>query len=286
MFIVNLKRAMSNFTHSENRIATYLTDNLAAVENLTSYELAEKTKVSQSTIIRFSQKLGYKTFKDMLDDILENDADALKNSAIRANEDTVETIEKLQYSYTMALQDILRYNPAELIDTIVDLLYRAKKVFCFGAQSSNPLAELFSNRLLEIGIEAHNTADTFSAFTTLRGMKEGDIAFFISATGESEITLRLARFAKQQKLTIICITGLQESTLKALSDYSMCSAEYIVYTSLKSVANRCSQLFLIDCLYLNLWKKDPIRFNESLMAVDEFARKEFGGVQLLPDENI
>lgn len=285
MFIVNLKRALPTFTHSENRIATYLTENMAEIDKLTSYDLAEKTGVGQSTIIRFSQKLGYKTFKDMVDDILENDRDTLKDGSIDASEGTVETIEKLNYSYQAVLGDILKYNSVNIIDEVVDKLYDAQKVFCFGAQSSNYLAALFVDRLLEIGVEAYNTPDTFTAFTTLRRMKAGDVAFFISGSGESKITLRLARLAKKYGITVICITGLQDNTLKSLSDHCLCSAECIVYTSLKSVTNRCAQLFLIDCLYLNLWKKSPVRFNKSISEVDEFTRSEFGGLSLLPDDS-
>lgn len=285
MFIVNLKRAMPTFTHSENRIATYLTDNLSAIDELSSYDLARKTGVGQSTIIRFSQKLGYKTFKDMVDDILEDDVDALKSSYIDANEGTVETVEKLKHGYEASLSDILRYNPVDIIEAITEKIYHAEKIFCFGAQSSNFFAGLFVNRLLEIGMEAYNTEDTFRAFSIIRKMKSTDVAFFVSSSGESEVTLRLARAAKKYGITVICITGLQDSTLKSLSDYYMCSDEYIVYTSLKSVTNRCSQLFLIDCLYLNLWKKASDRFNQNIAEVDDFTRKDFGGLSLLPDDS-
>lgn len=285
MFVVNLKRALPTFTHSENRIATYLTDNLSALEDLTSYDLAKKAGVGQSTIIRFSQKLGYKSFKDMVDDILDDDADGLKSSSIDANEGTVETVEKLKHGYEAALDEILKYNPVDIIDAIVDKIYNAGKVFCFGAQSSNFFAALFVNRLLEIGMEAYNTEDTFRAFSIIRKMKPGDVAFFVSSSGESEVTLRLARVAKEHGIAVVCITGLQDSTLKSLSDYYMCGAEYVVYTSLKSVTNRCSQLFLIDCLYLNLWKKASDRFNQNIVEVDEFTRKDFGGMSLLPDED-
>lgn len=284
MFFVNLKRALPTLTHSENRIAVCLTDNPVKLEGLTSYELAKRAGVGQSTIIRFSQKLGYRTFKDLIDDILENDADTLENSSISAEEDTVETVEKLRRSYVSTLDEILRYNPIQVIEQAVDAFYGAKRVFCYGAQSSNSLARLFANRLMEIGIEAYNTGNTFSAYSFIQRMQSNDVAFFISGSGESQTTIRLAGLAAERKARIICITGTQDSTLKSMAEISLCSPEYIIYTNLKSVTNRCSQLYLMDCLYLNLWKKAPDIFNESVARVDERFRNEFGGLPVPEDD--
>lgn len=284
MFIVNLKRALPSLTHSENRIAAYLVDTFQSVKDLTSYELAERAEVGQSTIIRFSQKLGYKSYKDLYDDLIKSSLNDMDISSVSPEEDTVETNEKLYRSYDATLKEVMDYNPVQTIDIIVDRLYLAEKVFCFGAQSSNILAKLFTNRLLEIGIEAYNSEDNFVAISLLKKMKKNDVAFFVSSSGESTVTNKLARFAKQQGVTLITITGIQDNTLKRMSDYSLCCPEFIIYTNFKSITNRCSQLFLIDCIYLNLWKKDPERHNKSIRELDDITRPEFGGLPLLPDE--
>ncbi|WP_448911125.1 MurR/RpiR family transcriptional regulator, partial [Holdemania massiliensis] len=229
-------------------------------------------------------KLGYKSYKDLYDDLIKSSLNDMDISSVSPEEDTVETNEKLYRSYDATLKEVMDYNPVQTIDIIVDRLYLAEKVFCFGAQSSNILAKLFTNRLLEIGIEAYNSEDNFVAISLLKKMKKNDVAFFVSSSGESTVTNKLARFAKQQGVTLITITGIQDNTLKRMSDYSLCCPEFIIYTNFKSITNRCSQLFLIDCIYLNLWKKDPERHNKSIRELDDITRPEFGGLPLLPDE--
>lgn len=283
MYIVNLKRAMSKLTHSENRIATYLTDNYHDIKGLTSYDLAKKANVGQSTIIRFSQKLGYKSFSDMYEDLLNNNYE-FDDVTVNTKEDTTVTNEKLYRGYTESLKEVLKFNPEEVFDQIVDKLFNADKIYCFGAQSTNALAKIFSNRLMEIGIDSVNSDHLFEGISRIRTMKEHDVAFFISTSGESAITLKLARFAKEKGVTVISITGLQDSTLKELSDIVLCCTESIIYTNIKWITNRSSQLFLIDSLFLNLWKRNSEAYNQKINEIDDFTRSDFGGYQLLPDD--
>jgi DNA-binding MurR/RpiR family transcriptional regulator len=276
MFIIKLKQVLPDLTYSENLIANYLISNKQDLNNLTSYDLAKKVEVGQATIIRFSKKLGYNSYKEMLLDIVNNDCNDFDNSEVQEQESTVETLEKLKYCYNMVLDEILRFNSVGNIDQIVDALYYADKIFCYGAQSSNTIAELFANKLLEIGKEAYNSKDTFVGVSLIRNMSEKDVVFLVSGSGGSKSTIQLAKLAKERGITVICITGLQNNPLKELATYSLNASEYLLYTNLKSVTNRCSQLYLVDCLFLNLWKKNATKYNKQIMDIGLYFQSEFG----------
>ena len=67
--------ALTNMTSAENKIAKYISENIDNIADLTSTKLADEVGVSQSTVIKFSQKLGYPTYKRMILDITSDQPD-------------------------------------------------------------------------------------------------------------------------------------------------------------------------------------------------------------------
>lgn len=64
-----LKSKMDRFSRQEKNIAAYLLDLKSDPRVLTSNALAEQLGMSQSTVIRFTQKLGYESFRSFLVDL-------------------------------------------------------------------------------------------------------------------------------------------------------------------------------------------------------------------------
>ncbi|MEM5594190.1 hypothetical protein AAHH67_24950 [Niallia circulans] len=54
----------TDYTTAEKNIAKYILENANLIERMTIQELAQKTFTSHTSIIRFTQKLGMKGFKD------------------------------------------------------------------------------------------------------------------------------------------------------------------------------------------------------------------------------
>lgn len=66
MFFTKLKTLYPTLTYSETKIADYILANKDETFDKTSQELASLLGISQSTTIRFSQKMGYNSFKNMV----------------------------------------------------------------------------------------------------------------------------------------------------------------------------------------------------------------------------
>lgn len=278
MFFLNLKNAMPTFTRSEHKIAFYLSNNFQNAKTLTSYELAEKINVGQSTIVRFSQKLGYKTFNDMQEDLMNAEEEQKDFSSVNVDEETYQTNEKIYRNHVENIKEILQYNSNETFDIIAEHIARAKKIFCCGAQSSLCIAKILSNRLAEYGIQTFCDVDSFESYAYINNMEKGDVAIFISASGESVCVLDVLKLAKQKEVTIISITGMQDNSMKKLSDYHLVCSESVIYTNTRALVNNCSQLFLVDCICMNVWKKNPDVYSKNLATFDEYIRPVFGGL--------
>ncbi len=278
MFFLNLKNALPGFTRSEHKIAFYLSNNFQNARGLTSYELAEKINVGQSTIVRFSQKLGYKTFNDMYDDLMKAGEEEKDFSAVDPKEETYQTNEKIYQNHLKNIKETLQYNSNDTFDAIVDHITAAKKIFCCGAQSTFCIAKILSNRLAEYGLETFCEIDPFESYACINKMSKGDVAIFISSCGESNCVLDIVKLARKKKLTIISITGMQDNSMKRYSDYHLGCPESVIYTNTRALVNNCSQLFIVDCICMNVWKRKPDIYSKNLATFDEYIRPVFGGV--------
>ena len=99
-------------TGTDERIVSYINDHLDIISKMTSSQMAEEVGVSQSTIIKFSQKLGYPTYKRMISDITSDQPDDNLNDELEFNESTTTTMAKLQQAYSDVFAMVSRLNPS------------------------------------------------------------------------------------------------------------------------------------------------------------------------------
>ncbi|MCC8024984.1 MAG: MurR/RpiR family transcriptional regulator [Clostridium sp.] len=273
MYTVKLKQNLSKLTHNDKVIAEYIGKNLQDQKGFTSYDISNNLKVSQASVIRFSKKLGYDTFQDLVADI---QMDEEWEKEINPKESTIETFEKIKYSYNYGLDEVLKHNTVETFEQAVAALDQADSIYCYGAQTSGALTEVFTNRLLEIGKKAFNIKDTLTAQSILRNLGREDVLFVISATGETKMTLKLVKTAADLGIKVISVTGSQENTISKLSTYSLRSSVYRIYTNMFSIINRCTQLYLLDCLFISIYKKNPSRYKEKYDEISLLLDDELG----------
>lgn len=268
MFTVKLRQNLEKLSYNENLIANYLLANRASISSMTSYEIAKNAQVAQTSVIRFAKKIGYASFKDLQIDLLMDEENENDSGHINPKENSVETIGKLQKAYESTLKEVLRFNAIENLETIVNVIYNAEKILCFGAETSTVIAKLFSDHIQEIGKESLCSVTNFDCIGYLRNMKKTDVLFLVSASGETQDTIQIARAAERYGIKIVALTGSHESTLKSIADYSLISSDYKVYTNMLNITNRCSQMFLVETLFLLMWKKDPDRFEKNVQGIN------------------
>ena len=96
MFYTKLKAIYSSLTYSEAKIADYILANQEKAIHLTSQQLADILGVGQSTVIRFSQKMGYKSYRNMLLELEKSDDSEEKIEEIQIEDSTAATNEKIK----------------------------------------------------------------------------------------------------------------------------------------------------------------------------------------------
>ena len=265
MFASKVSQAFSRLTASEQAIAKYLLDKYGTGKDSTmmsSTRIARNAGVSQATVIRFSQKLGYKSFKNMMMDIV-NESFYFGETNVHHGEDVRSTINKLQYQYEQSIKDVVSYNSDEAINAAVDYMEQAETVFCFGSRTSGSIVSVMYYRLLEIGCKTQFSNDTYLASSIAHNLKKNDVLIVVSVSGESVETLAIADIVRSRGARIVSITGSLNNTLGRMSDVALICAEYNVHTNKFNLVNRSSELFLIDMLFIRYWRNNEERLIQS-----------------------
>lgn len=256
MFISKLNTIRNSLTPAEVKIANYIQNNLSQLKTITSQELAEEIGIAQSTIIRFSKKLGYGSFRELLVDLAAQEKDELISEEIKIKEPNADTIKKICLQVQEIAQITADINDAMTLEKAANLIQRSKSHIIFGIGSSNLFAEYFSNQLIKMGISCYTSTSAHTIYSLIDNAAKDTVIILISETGETKEIVKAAALAKEKGLQIIAMTRGVNNPLHEYADILLKTVTFETETRLNVTTMRCSQLFLIDVLYLLILKSD------------------------------
>lgn len=275
MFKAKLQTSYQNLTQSERLIADYINEHLTDIKTITSHQLATLTNTGQSTIIRFSQKLGYNSFREFLADIsLVKQQELSDYDEIKIDESTYQTNHKVISQYRDILDITLNSNNDETIDHIAQLLWKAKKIIIFGVGNSNLFGEYLANQLIKLGITCLTSNSPHTIFSLIdQADPKETVLFLLSESGETYDVVKAAEIAKNNQVPIVVMTRNTKNTLYTYADHLLKTVSFAAKTRLNVTTMRCSQLYLIDIIYLNILKLDYQRFDQLIERAEVLSDK-------------
>lgn len=280
MFTANLSKHSKNLTYSERKISNLLMKRYVEEhesEILSSEEVARKVECGQSTVIRFSQKLGYSSYKLMIMDLIKESL-CSDESMIEKDEPVSTSMIKLQQQYNQAIVDVMTFNTDESINKCVNLMENSNKILCYGLRGSYSIASALYYRLRDSGVGAFCTDSVYDAVGILNAMDGNGVLIIISISGETKESVTVAKVAKKHNIKIISITGNQYNTIYSLSTITLICAELNLNIKRFNLVNRCSLLYLVDIIFLRLWHNNEEKMieqaNELANELSEFRRED------------
>jgi 6-phospho-3-hexuloisomerase len=128
---------------------------------------------------------------------------------------------------------------------------RGRRWFCSGQGRSGLVARMVAMRLMHIGFDAHAVGDA-----TAPSIGEGDGLVMISGSGETPVTLHLARLARGFGARMLAVTTRADSTLAGLAD-AVIEVPTAGTSQFGGSLFEQSALLLLDALILDLIAGDP-----------------------------
>lgn len=259
MSIVN--RMISRRTQlsaNELKIADWILAHPQQAALMTSLQLAEQVRASQSSIIKFAQKMGFKgysAFKLLLVEELSR-KQALESTPVQHNifiNDPLAVIaQKLVQAKTDAMFHTTNALSFEQFHHAVNWINQAHRVQIVGIGGSALTGKDLAFKLLKLGITALAEQDSHVQIATARTLTPQDVQIAISFSGDRKEVFIAAEAAKQQGAKVIALTAPKKSKLRQLADIALDTIADETQHRSSSIASRTAQNVLTDLLFISL----------------------------------
>lgn len=249
--ILKMQTLKSSLSKAEEKVVDYIIKNPSEVIYLSVSGLAEKSDVSDATIVRTCQKLGMNGYQDLKVTLAQDIVTPLQSihEEIEENDSPSVITEKVFQSTMHTLQftcDTLQHGT---IEKASDILNESKRVAIFGLGNSHSIAIDLQHKLMRLGINATAYTDSHMQTIASVNLNSDDCVFAISHSGSSKDVVDAARIAKSNGTKIISLTNIGRSPLADLADVQLTTISKESQYHIVALASRVAQMVIIDTLY-------------------------------------
>lgn len=243
-------------SRAERRVADVVLARRASLIDCTIADLARESGVSQPTVVRFCNSIGFSGIKELKRAAVSVPAPA-GSAGERVELDEVDSGEKLISFVLDRMQDALRETyetfDRERLAAALDLLEDARFLRVVGTGGSAIAARHAQHYFRRLGIPC----STFSVYepeeVAMERYDHGDVVLAFSLSGNTPLVVDIVADAKRKGASVICVTSWGENRLRELADVSLQTpfcGEGAIYGH--RALERTAQLAAVNLLYAGL----------------------------------
>lgn len=247
----------------DREIGQYIVDNPDQMLRLSTAALAAEIGRSQSSVVKFSQKLGYASYQELKLAVSEAKAQdwqvpaGVIHGSIEVGDTYPVILKKLIGSKLLSMQQTVAANSERIISRTLELLDGARRIHLVGVGASSLVARDFSYKLMKLGRNVLHDSDSHIQMANAATLGPGDVLFALSYSGASIETLRIAELARKRGTTVIAVTGLHDNPLSRVADIRLYTIADEERARSSSITARDAQLTLTDLLFILLVQRQP-----------------------------
>ncbi|MGO1651943.1 MurR/RpiR family transcriptional regulator [Senegalia sp. (in: firmicutes)] len=223
-----IKMIQLNYTKlskGQKLIAEYITSDYDKAAFMTAAKLGDTVGVSESTVVRFANALGfsgYPSLQESLQELIKNKLTTVQRLGMEDFSDKKNLIKQVVRTDINNMKDTLENLDNEIFYKIIDEISNAKRVYILGLRSSTALAGylgFYLSFILEnVKVVSFGMSDIFEQ---LLKVSEDDVVIGISYPRYSKKTLDALKYVKEQGSTIVGISDGNLSPVSKMSDYNL-----------------------------------------------------------------
>lgn len=270
-------------TKVDKKIAEYFTDNLTTIGFYTSSMLANEIGVSDSSVVRFIHKLGYKGYSEFRTDMnlgIAEKFEQARQESLNPKEKISQTKEALKKDDLASdisenilnnLQQTLSKLDMNVVKQVARMLIVSKRKCICGFRGTASCAIYLANKLILMlpNVSALIHPDSTVIEQTV-DLKKGDCLFVYSFPRSLEITKVIMELAKKHECNIILVTDNYASPLAKLADI-------VITANVKGngiVNSYLAPMCISDIVLLAVSKKLGTKCKERMKNIDSLLNRE------------
>lgn len=220
-----IKHLYPTLSKGHKKIATIILRDSNKAAYATALHLARLADVSESTVIRFADVLGYDGYSEFQHAIQELvKTNMTLNQRIEITKTRLgqgDILQNVLESDIKKIKDTLEYLDRETFKAAVDAILRAKRIYVMGARSAECLARLFSYNLSLIfdNVIFIQPSSASEVFEQLFSVNKHDLVIAFSFPRYSTKIMNAAKFARKKSAEVLAFTDSTTSPLADHADY-------------------------------------------------------------------
>ena len=275
--LVRIRSERDQMSAIERRIADFLLDNAHLLRDYSSQQLADALGISQSSVVKFSQKLGFKGYPDLKFSIGAASAHGSNADATqppRAADDAPHStlVDGLWHAKSKAEEETRLINPREQLDVIVATIASAGRVFLGGVGEDGIRAQRFALQLSLLGLATVQHVDVVLMNACLSSATAKDALLLFSEHGRQVELSQLARDFHARLGTVVSITRHTANPLRAHADAALLVSAHDERAHVEPLLYHAASQHALDLVFLMLCE-DAAKRAQQIGAKLERARK-------------
>ncbi|WP_326998717.1 MurR/RpiR family transcriptional regulator [Cohnella kolymensis] len=218
--LLTIQSIYPSLTKSEQKVADSVVSDPEEAMFYTITDLAAKSEVGETTVMRLCRKLGFKGYQEFKLSIVQNLSSPSEqiHRDIEDDDDLITIARKICSLNTQTISDTTALLDESSLRQSIAALSGAKKIYFFGVGSSGIIAEDAKYRFMRLGYNVESATDAHIIAMNAALAAEGDVVFGVSVSGSSKDLVDAMAIAKNNGVTTICLTNHLRSPITKYAD--------------------------------------------------------------------
>lgn len=271
--LVKIRSERDQMSAVERRIADFVLENAQLLRDYSSQQLANALGISQSSVVKFTQKLGFKGYPDLKYSVGEaiaraDNGDAPELATASDGDAGGSTLWRRKSEAEEATRLI---NPPETLQAVAEAIAqagRSGKVFIIGLGEDDIYARNFALRLSLLGILTVHNFDTARMTANISVAGAGDVLLVFSEHGNHPALGKIARYFRERRGQVITVTRHTANPLRTLADLALVVSAHDELPYIQPLLYQSALQHLLDGLFVQLCEGGDDRHAQLLANLD------------------
>ena len=274
--LVKIRSERDQMSAVERRIADFILENAQLLRDYSSQQLANALGISQSSVVKFTQKLGFKGYPDLKYSVGEaiaraDNGDTPQLAAASEGEAGGSSAGNLWRRKSEAEEATRLINPPATLHAVADAIEqagRSGKVFIIGLGEDDIYARNFALRLSLLGILTVHNFDTARMTANISVAGAGDVLLVFSEHGNHPALCKIARYFRERRGQVITVMRHTANPLRTLADLALVVSAHDELPYIQPLLYQSALQHLLDGVFVQLCEGGGDRHAQLLANLD------------------
>lgn len=268
--IKKIKEEYPRLSKGHKLIANFILEDYDKAAFMTAAALGLAIGISESTVVRFANRLGYEGYRDLQKDLqglIKNKLTTIQRLNLAEREySNDDTLPKLMERDMENIKKTINEINLEKFNEAVDIVLNAKKKYIVGLRTSSFLAGYLGFYLNFILDDVHVIrSESNDIFEQLLRITSDDVLIVITYPRYSKRIIEVVDFVREKNVTIISLTDSKLSPLAEKSDISLIA----VSDMLSFIDSLVAPMSLINSFIISLGNKSKEDLNNYFIQLED-----------------